>query len=287
MNYISVPDRRSLNASFTHPAEVPIMPIQIQTVSTRRPASLAPLLCLLAATALFAGCSSRRPPLLSAPIVRAESADASTLAQPVAPLAIDIRNQRGTITVVVDPAATETEVRTLPFRAEPRAARVADIATANGVSTLRVVVEVPEGEPEWTDIIVRTASVRGVIVRNIDGNITLTNVEGPINIQSGEPLRTPGGNVRVTLGAPLTTDLNINTTRGDIHVIAPAASSGQVTLESPAGTIGTVSLLGRSKGVSATNVTAGPRLWRGTINNGANTINMTSNTGQVMLEFVD
>jgi hypothetical protein len=49
MNYISVPDRRSLNASFTHPAEVPIMPIQIQTVSTRRPASLAPLLCLLAA----------------------------------------------------------------------------------------------------------------------------------------------------------------------------------------------------------------------------------------------
>ncbi len=260
------------------------MPIQIRTMSTRRTSILIPFMLTLATAALLAGCATRRPPLLLEPIARAAQDDGTSLPAPVSPLAIDVRNQLGTVTVVVDPRATETEVRTLPFRAAPRAARVADIATSREVSTLRVVVQVPEGEPEWTDVVIRTASVRGVIIRNTEGDISLTNVEGPINIQSGEPLRSLGGGVFVRLAVPLTTDLNINTTRGNVRVVAPAASAGQVTLESTTGTVG---LLGRNAAVAAANVTSGPRFWRGTINNGAQPINMTTTTGKVTLEFAD
>ena len=229
------------------------MPIRIRTAATKSPI----LPAMLVGTALLlaaAGCSSRHPPLLLEPI--AGSADATVS---VAPIAIDVRNQLGSVRVLVDPQATQTEVQ-----------------------TLRVVVRVTEGEPEWTDVVIRTASVRGIIIRNTEGDIELDGVEGPIDIQSGEPLRTKGGGVFVRASAPLTSSVAIATTRGDVRVKAPSASTGQVTLESSARL---VSLMGRA--VQSAGVVSGPRSWQGTINGGTNPVRISSTTGAVVLEFFE
>ncbi len=252
------------------------MPIRIRTAATKSPI----LPAMLVGTALLlaaAGCSSRHPPLLLEPI--AGSADATVS---VAPIAIDVRNQLGSVRVLVDPQATQTEVQTLPVRTAPRAVRAADMTTADGVQTLRVVVRVTEGEPEWTDVVIRTASVRGIIIRNTEGDIELDGVEGPIDIQSGEPLRTKGGGVFVRASAPLTSSVAIATTRGDVRVKAPSASTGQVTLESSARL---VSLMGRA--VQSAGVVSGPRSWQGTINGGTNPVRISSTTGAVVLEFFE
>lgn len=253
------------------------MPIRIRTVASRGRVVPSMLLGGVLLLAAMAGCSNRHPPLLSEPV--AASADATMIA---APMAVDVRNQLGTVRIIVDPRATETVVETLPVRTAPRAVRAADIATADGVRTLRVVVQVPEGEPEWTDVVIRTASVRGVTIRNTEGNIEVDGVEGSIDIQSGEPLRTTGGGIYVRMAAPLTTPITIATTRGDVRVMAPAASAGQVTLESSAGS---VSLMGRK--VESAGVVSAPRSWRGTINGGTQPVRISSSTDAVVLEFFE
>jgi hypothetical protein len=237
--------------------------------------------------ALIAGCTGT-------PEGREVMLTDSTGAVLLAPPLVEVENQSGTVTVIVDSEERRPRVtadiypdarmtKSMRESAAAGSAFSAEVADGDGGPVLRVRGGPPqemEGRAE-VDLTVRLASCRGVTVRNSGGAVRLVNVAGPVTVENGVG-GGEGGLVIVRTGEPVTEPMTLTTTEGDVFLQVPPASAGRVDLLSLDGEAAF-----RAQGGRLTDVSPTFSSYRAVLNGGENPIVLRSGRGMVRITVLD
>lgn len=220
-----------------------------------------------------------------ADVVRIDSAAAYT---PGSALAIDIENQGGNVTIIVDAALSQPEVRATSLEAghtQDAAPWAAATLSPSGVSApgatpiLRVLASDISAAKRRTALEVRVPACAGVRVRSQSGGVSLSGVAGAIDVQNGSPV-TEGGPVTMSTTALLDAPLLLHTSSGPVDVIMPAASRLDLEVTT---SHGSVSVL--ANGVRATDVKATRQSWACALNGGDAQARISSDAGDVSVRL--
>lgn len=144
------------------------------------------------------------------------------------PLALDVQNARGTVSIWVDPTkplAVWAAVKGGSGSDHKPDWIAASVVQDNGRPVLRVLSSAAADQPKPTTIRIRVPSCAGLRVRNAGGLIDVKGVTGAIDIQNAMDFGTPEA-VRVVAGAPITAPIGVHTNFGNISVRLPLGSTG-------------------------------------------------------------
>jgi hypothetical protein len=198
------------------------------------------------------------------------------------PLAVDIDNHRGSVSILVDPKLTEPVV-TAKARGQKASVAgqwtAASLATDAGHPVLRVLCTAPPTDDEGThvDIVVRTPSCAGVRVRTDDGLINLRGIQGAIDAQTS----TAGHGLSaifISTDTALTEPILLHSERGKIEVRMPKTSAGQIQAASPLGTIDVDAVTADLRDVSYVR-----QIWTGTLNGGKSDLHLIADDGDIVV----
>lgn len=201
------------------------------------------------------------------------------------PLAIDISNEHGSVIVEVSPKFEKLSVWARAS-GDTKEARTPDFAGAEvvmdeGRPVLRIVGANPnavDGAGKYLQIRVQSPACAGIRIRNDGGPVRVTGVSGAIDIENSTFGVSGGTTVIAT--KPVVDPVRIVTRSGGIDFRMPADSRGTVSAGVHTGTIrGDV---GESK---LSNLKATDRSWSGVINAPGNTIELRSDTGDVLFMY--
>lgn len=195
------------------------------------------------------------------------------------PLAVDVDNYRGTVTVEVNPKLKEPIVLAVP-RGGDRSHQwtAATMAVDAGHPVLRVLSTEPSaGAGPAIDITIRVPQCAGVRVRNEGGQVTLRDVEGAIDAQTSVAERGNGA-ILVETVAPLTEPVLLRTQRGRIELRMPVRSAGAIRAEAPSGHISVDATRGRLKNVRFEN-----HVWTGGLNDGTADMHLSTDDGDIVV----
>lgn len=201
------------------------------------------------------------------------------------PLAIDISNEHGSVVVEVSPSFKELAVWARAS-GDTKEARVPDFAGAEvvmdeGRPVLRIVGANPsavDGAGKYLQIRVQSPACAGIRIRNDGGPVRVTGVSGAIDVENS----TYGisGGTTVIAAKPVVDPVRIVTRSGGIDFRMPVDSRGTVLAALHEGTIRAD--VGASK---TTNIKASDRSWNGVINEPGNSIELRSDTGDVVFMY--
>ncbi|MFA6044273.1 MAG: DUF4097 family beta strand repeat-containing protein [Phycisphaerales bacterium] len=215
--------------------------------------------------------------------------DMTTDYAPGTPLAIDIENQGGDVTISVDPSLSQPMVRATSMapgkmqEAAPWAAATlspSGVAAKDAAPILRVLAADISAAKRRTRLEVRVPACAGLRVRNQDGSVSLAGVSGAVDVQNGTALA-PGGPISLDTTQVLDTPLLLRTSSGPITANLPAAS--HLDLEVTTGS-GTVSV--QATGMRGTDVKATKQAWSATLNGGAAPGKIATDAGDVVVHLV-
>ncbi|MDX2146715.1 MAG: hypothetical protein SFZ23_04265 [Planctomycetota bacterium] len=214
------------------------------------------------------------------------------------PLAIDVSNQVGSVTILSGPGVKDWSVRTRVRQGQKRPveeAVSAELVTAPEGRTLRVLAAHPDGaatDGYAINLTIRVPAAAGVRVRTGQGNVSIRNVNGPIDVQVGEGADTPAsgsqaasdaklaGNIDVRTNQAITTPVLLATPRGDVRLSATEGSSGALDLTASQGSVEVRAPKGRMS-----NVRPGARQWRGEYNAATHPFRLFTGDGTVLVEL--
>ena len=204
--------------------------------------------------------------------------------------AVDIRNARGSVTLIVDRSVSEPTVYARPD-GEPTSLGV-EAPGGDWVSArlepqpegpvLIIVAEHPEGpdSEHRVDLTVTVPGCRSTTIRNAGGSVRVTGVGGVIDISSGDP-QSPGGDILVRTGEPLRDAVTLETTSGRVQLSIGADAAGRFSLDAGGGD---ATFNGRR--VRLSGVRARHGWWSGVLNGGDNPIVLRSGDGAVRVNIV-
>ncbi|HYE60520.1 MAG TPA: hypothetical protein VD997_00865 [Phycisphaerales bacterium] len=238
-------------------------------------------LLLVAAAALLTGCQDQlRDAVPTVGVVPIEGVE--TAAQGLPP-AIDVQNHRGSVTIIVDPAAPGPSVSALPHVSGPVDATIRWTAAAlqedNGRPVLRVLSSPEEtGAPDApVNITITVPECGGVRVRNDGGPVTLRNVAGAIEVHTGLGAN-DGRAIDIETMEPLTDPILLRAERGSVHLLMGRGSAGNLNATTQRGLVQFDG--GRAK---VGNVKLSKSEWSGTINAGASDQRIDVERGDVFV----
>lgn len=231
----------------------------------------------LIATALLTGCHMNQ----KARTVRLDGAEMPA----GAPLALDIENRSGSVTVRVDPKLTKPLVLARPASGDaathdgqPWAA--AELAQQDDRWVLRVIAGGAETPESTTPVIltVRVPSCEGIRVKNAGGPVSLREVGGAITVTNTD-LGARTADVEVRTRRDLDSPVTLTTTGGDIYCLGGRGTAGLVTLVSQDREPEL-----RSRYVKVTQSRNLPRGLSARVGDSDNPITITSDRGEAVLE---
>lgn len=241
-----------------------------------------PVVWALFGIAVLSGCGKQV-------LFRADIAGLPSDFDPTRPLAVDVQNNRGTVLVLADPNVKSPVVKVrrgdrgkLPRRdagTDIRGYVAASYAEEDGRGTLRVVGFSRDGaEPDpWARITIIAPNVTGLRVINAGGVVEVEGVKGAVEIQN-RGLSDGQAPIRLRTAHTITEPVLLAATRGSVDARIGPASTGEVEAVSEGGTATVEADAGSTIGGNATT-----RMWRGTINGGANPIVLRAEGGSVVL----
>lgn len=194
------------------------------------------------------------------------------------PLAVDVDNYRGLVSIEVVPELAAVEVSAIASEGRESGGTApfigADRVSSPGGEILRVICSNAGSEGvAGRDVYIRVPRCDGLRVRNSGGNVVARGVSGAIEIESSQG-RT--GDVRVETNSALTAPVNIRTTGGNVVLAIGRASTGVLDLRATGGEV--------SLDVPASVITGG-RLRSdsvtGTLNKGTNPFVVTTGAGNI------
>jgi hypothetical protein len=244
-------------------------------MNTHRTNIAARVACLIlcgVAWAAFQGCSSHKPTgniAISQPDTPAEG-----------PLALDIENHRGSVTVIVNPKLTEPVV-TATSRGQKDSTvsqwTAASLANDAGRPVLRVLSAAPEADPApIVDITVRVPDCAGARVHTDDGLITLRGVRGAIDAQTSLGSRDHNA-IFISTEAALKDPMLLHADRGGIEVRMGTGSAGRIQATST----GAVSMDAAMADLHDVQYTR--QVWTGTLNKGAADMRLNADDGNIVM----
>jgi hypothetical protein len=227
----------------------------------------------LAMITLFGGCASTRPSD-RVPIVASD-----TPAQ--GPLALDIDNHKGSVTVEVVHGLKEPHVTAVVRGRESTATEhwaAASLASDAGRPVLRVLSAPPVSGPDpLVDIVVRVPDCAGIRVRSDEGQIILRGVGGAIDAQTSIGGRDALAIV-VTTDTPLTDPVLLHAQRGGIELRVPRQSTGLLRADSPVGSVNVDAAAAELRDVRYTR-----QVWTGELNAGKADMRLTADDGDILV----
>ncbi|MBL8876086.1 MAG: hypothetical protein JNM86_09860 [Phycisphaerae bacterium] len=253
-------------------------PVRVMLELSRRPmpvltVALAGLLSLVQI-----GCSSRSAPV---PISGVEVLEHTPT------IAVDVENVRGAVLIrvnnkltaprIVANAGTQTGEPVENYQGGKWV--TAQITETDGRAVLSVRNTVHENESDrWVQVAIEVPSCDGLRIKNSDGAIDVRGVNGAITIENGGAGR-PGGYIYVATGKPATSPISLTTPNGDIDLILPTDSTGNIELTSGNGRLAAiVAWTGQ-----VTNSVIKPGQYSGLLNWGTNPIRAKTGEGEVRL----
>ena len=201
------------------------------------------------------------------------------------PLAIDISNEHGSVVVEVSPSFKELAVWARAS-GDTTQARIpafagAELVMDEGRPVLRIVGANPnavDGVGKYLQIRVQSPACAGIRIRNDGGPVRVTGISGAIDIENST--NGMSGGTTVIAAKPVVDPVRIVTRGGGIDFRMPADSRGTVSAGVHKGKIrGDV---GESK---ASSIRASDRSWSGVINAPGNSIELRSDTGDILFMY--
>jgi len=237
--------------------------------------TLRPTLCLtLGAILPFLGACSATKRADVVPIVESE-------APAEGPLALDIDNHRGSVTVVVNPKLKGPQITAVVRERGTKSSErwaAASMANDAGRPVLRVLSSPPESGPApHVDIVIKVPTCAGIRVRSDDGQITLRGVGGAIDAQTSIGGHSPTA-ILVTTNTPLHDPVLLHAQRGGIELRMAQSSAGQLRAEAPAGGVEVDAATADLRDVRFTRQT-----WTGTLNAGTSDMRLTADDGDILV----
>ncbi len=247
------------------------------------------LLSFIALASTLAACTSQgSKPAGLAPGADVVRVDVSTDYLPGSPVAIDIENEGGDVSVIVDSTLTKPVVRATSLQssrqreAAPWAAATlspSGVPAKEAAPILRVLASDLSQAKRRTNIEVRVPACAGLRVRNRDGGVSLNGVSGAIDVQNGSPLAS-GGPITLDTDIPLDAPLLLRTSGGPIDVVLPVQSKLALKASSAEG-----SVIVNAMGVKTTGLAATKLSWQATVNAGQSEGTIATESGDVSIRF--
>lgn len=155
----------------------------------------------------------------------------------------------------------------------------AQFTETDGRAVLTVRNTPQENQSErWVQVAIEVPSCDGVRVKNSDGAIDIRGANGTITVENGGAGR-PGGYIYVATGKPATSPISLTTANGDIDLILPTDSTGNIELTSANGRLAAiVAWTGQ-----VNNSVIKPGQYSGLLNWGTNPIRAKTGEGEVRL----
>lgn len=234
------------------------------------------MLVLAAALLVIGGCarsSVYRVPVAGGP----QAGDAEAMQ----PLAVDISNLRGRVTIESGAWIKVPQVQARAYDASESVGQEHEWVSAQyvnqaGVGTLRILTAQPAGrgdvEPRF-EIKVRAGNVQGLRIRTADGNVFVRGVRGAVDIKT-----TGEGDILVRSPHALTQPITLAAEQGDVRLELSKDSTGTIEARAPRGEVSSKNPRG-----SVTNLQVTREVWRVIYNSGTNPIVLTSGEGDVDL----
>lgn len=181
-------------------------------------------LALLTPFVLLSGCMlpQRGTPIL----VRGEAADG--------PLALDIENLHGGVTVSVDARVHAPRISIeAPEGAAPETWAAAQIDPGEVHPVLRVLVQPKAGSrTPHADVRITVPAMSGIRVRTAGGPIVVEGASGAADAQAGDDV-VRGGSVWLRFAQPIDSPVLVRSSGADVHLEAPVGSRGLLLIKSP------------------------------------------------------
>ncbi len=196
------------------------------------------------------------------------------------PLALDISNRMGSVTVLADstldhPVITATSIGE-DGRMQPAQWAAAELVRGEPFPVLRVLVA-NDGVAKATDVTVHVPAIAGLRVRNAGGNVRIEGAAGAVDVQNGSGV-VRGGDVSIWFGKPLEAPFMARTSTGSLVVTIRPGSKGSVHATA-GGDVVTV----RAPGETITDASGTSSDWTGVLNGGAHDVRLIAERGPVML----
>jgi hypothetical protein len=196
------------------------------------------------------------------------------------PLAVDVQNHRGSVTVIVNPGLEEPKVTAIPRGKKAGSGEwsAASMVMDAGRPVLRVLTAPPEaGEAPIVDIKIQVPDCSGARIRTDDGIITLKGVRGAIDAQTSHGAKNANV-IFVSTMADLQDPILLRAERGGIEVRMGKESAGRLQAEAPNGQVEMDAATSELRDVRYTRQT-----WTGTLNNGKADFRMSANDGNIVV----
>jgi hypothetical protein len=232
------------------------------------------LLALAAALLVVSGCA--RSSIYRVPVAGAPQAGDAEASQP---LAVDISNLRGRVTIESGAWIKVPQVQARAYDASESAGLEhewvsAEYITQAGVGTLRILTAQPAGradvEPRF-EIKVRAPNVQGLRIRTADGNVFVRGVRGAVDIKT-----TGEGDILVRSPHALTQPITLGVETGDIRLELSKDSTGAIEARAPRGEV-----VSQNPRGGVTNLQVTRDAWRVIYNAGTNPIVLTADEGDI------
>ncbi len=262
--------------------------------------SLFPTFALALFAAVFAGCQRQSVEQafhqtavqqdIAIDGLPAPAADGAAVPWTGGPLAVDVDNAFGSVTVEVHPGRHPAPIVAATYRwtadkAGPvwnRATPPADVRAAitrdeSGFAVLTITAAPREGAPADTavDLVIETPTCDGLEIESDGGPVVAVGVAGAITIDNGRGFG-PGGRIEVRTNKPVEGPVALLTTRGRVAAVVPPTSRFAADLRTDEGVAAFSTKYGETGRVQA-----GLGRYEATYNNGQDALVMRTQRGDV------
>jgi|GEM_PF-4495200 len=209
-------------------------------------------------------------------------------------LALDIDNQRGSVTIEASPeylvpavwagvVVEAGEKGVTDAGAWERDFVTAAVVVQSGRPILRIISSSPgNAQAKFTNLRVRVPACAGLRLRNSDGRVEAKGIGGSIDVDNNTSTAWAGnwGGTRIIAGSPIVDSVTIKTGRGGLDLRLPAGSTGRLHARVVKGRL--LMDLDRANIIDAR--TTGKEYYA-TIEGGTNPIVLTANEGTVTIMY--
>ncbi|MBS0191284.1 MAG: hypothetical protein U0573_15760 [Phycisphaerales bacterium] len=223
-------------------------------------------------------------------MVKPVSISGSELLEHSPSLALDVENSHGSILVRVNPKLTQPRIGAVAYAGVAQGSAnyqsdlwaTASLAETDGRAVLTVRTKPQEGPDvgKWVQLAIELPSCDGIRAKNSGGLIDIRDVSGAIWIENGGA-GFEGGPIYLEAAKPITAPVTISTSSGNIQVVLPTGSTGDIELISS----GTKLTDLRAWTGQVDNTTIKPGYFHGILNRGTNPIKLRCTDGDVELRI--
>lgn len=199
------------------------------------------------------------------------------------PVALDVSNRTGSVTIVADakldhPTVIATTVGD-DGRTQPAPWAAAEVVRGDPYPVMRVMVA-NDGQARATDLTIHVPALAGLRVRNSGGRVQVSGAAGAVDVQNGSGV-VQGGDVSIRFAGVLDAPFMARTSTGSLTVTVPPDSRGSIHATA-GGNVVTV----RVPSESLAKAFGEGSDWTGILNGGTHDVRLIAERGPVMLRVM-